>query len=55
MSADDLIAYLTRETALIRDIPRPELDEGCQRAEDALRRLAELLKENGTSSSPKPD
>ncbi len=55
MSADDLIAYLTRETALIRDLPRPELDERCQRAEEALRRLAELLKEDRTLSSPNPN
>lgn len=52
MSTEDMIAYLTRETALIRDIPRPELDESCQRAEAALQRLAELLKQDDPLSSP---
>lgn len=52
MSSEDLITYLARETALIRDIPRPELDENCQRAVEALQRLAELLKEDDTLSSP---
>ncbi|MDX9995704.1 MAG: hypothetical protein RBS28_10310 [Rhodocyclaceae bacterium] len=55
MSADDMITYLARETALIRDVPRPELDESCQRAEAALRRMAELLKEDDTLSSPVRD
>ena len=40
---EDLVTYLARETALIRDIPRPELDESCQRAVEALQRLAEML------------
>lgn len=52
MSADDMITYLARETALIRDRPRPELDESCRRAEEALRRLAELLAQDDTSASP---
>lgn len=52
MSTDDMLSYLARETALIRDLPRPELDESCRRAEEALRRLAELLKEDDTLSSP---
>jgi len=55
MSKEDLVAYLARETALIRDIPRPELDESCQRAEESLRRLAELLKEDPSLSSPGED
>jgi hypothetical protein len=37
---------------LIRDIPRPERDETCQRAEEALRRLAELLEQNENLSLP---
>lgn len=52
MSADDMITYLARETALIRDLPRPELDENCRRAVDALRRMAELLKQDDTLSPP---
>ncbi len=52
MIDDDLVAYLARETALIRNVPRPELDETCRRAEDALRRLAELLKQDQSLSLP---
>ncbi len=47
-----MLSYLTRETALIRDVPRPERDETCQRAEEALRRLAELLKQDESLSLP---
>jgi hypothetical protein len=54
MSTDDLMTYLARETALIRDVPCPEFDESCRRAEEALRRLAEMMKEDqdGTPSLP---
>jgi hypothetical protein len=52
MIDDHLVDYLARETALIRDIPRPERDETCQRAEEALRRLAELLKQGEIGAFP---
>lgn len=52
MTDDEMLSYLARETALIRDVPRPELDETCQRAEEALRRLAELLKQDDSLSFP---
>jgi hypothetical protein len=52
MIGEDLVAYLARETALIRDVPRPDRDETCQRAEEALRRLAELLKQDESLSLP---
>jgi hypothetical protein len=52
MIDDDLVAYLTRETALIRDVPRPEHDETCQKAVAALRRLAEQMKQDESLSLP---
>lgn len=52
MIDDDLVAYLAKETALIRDVPRPERDETCQKAVEALRRLAEMLKQDENLSSP---
>lgn len=52
MKENDLLSYLARETALIRDVPRPERDETCQKAVEALRRLAELLKQDESLAAP---
>lgn len=52
MNDDDLLSYLARETALMRDVPQPERDEACQRAEAALQRLAELMKQDESLSFP---